>query len=163
MGASGTEPSGGGGEGLKRRSCTCGKDDFLPEESFQSWGNYVNALSSTPARFKDRFLTRSDDSTELVEVKARSQNEMKKTLNWWDLIWFGMGAVIGAGIFVLTGLEAKDHAGPAVVMSYVVSGVSALLSVFCYTEFAVEIPVAGTCTRNTKHQFFFIIIIIIII
>ena len=145
MGASGTEPSGGGGEGLKRRSCACGKDDFLPEESFESWGNYVNALRSTPARFKDRLLTRSADSTELVEVKARSQNEMKKTLNWWDLIWFGMGAVIGAGIFVLTGLEAKDHAGPAVVMSYVVSGVSALLSVFCYTEFAVEIPVAGTC------------------
>lgn len=68
---------------------------------------------------------------------------MKKTLNWWDLIWFGMGAVIGAGIFVLTGQEAKRDAGPAVVLSYAVSGVSALLSVFCYTEFAVEIPVAG--------------------
>ncbi|KAL0332696.1 UNVERIFIED_CONTAM: Cationic amino acid transporter 1 [Sesamum calycinum] len=51
--------------------------------------------------------------------------------------------VIGAGIFVLTGLEARDEAGPAVVLSYVVSGTSALLSVFCYTEFAVEIPVAG--------------------
>lgn len=58
-------------------------------------------------------------------------------------MWFGMGAVIGAGIFVLTGLEAREDAGPAVVLSYVVSGVSALLSVFCYTEFAVEIPVAG--------------------
>ncbi|XP_004293998.1 PREDICTED: cationic amino acid transporter 1-like [Fragaria vesca subsp. vesca] len=144
MGASGTEPSAGGGEGLtKRRGCSCSKEDFLPEESFESWGNYVNALRSTPARFKDRFLTRSADSTELVEMKARSQHEMKKTLNWWDLIWFGIGAVIGAGIFVLTGIEAKNHAGPAVVMSYVVSGVSALLSVFCYTEFAVEIPVAG--------------------
>ncbi|XP_062012627.1 cationic amino acid transporter 1-like [Rosa rugosa] len=142
MGASGTEP-GGGGEGLKRRGCSCGKNDFLPEESFESWGNYANALRSTPARFKDRFFTRSADSTELVEVKARSQHEMKKTLNWWDLIWFGLGAVIGAGIFVITGIEAKKHAGPAVVMSFAVSGLSALLSVFCYTEFAVEIPVAG--------------------
>ncbi|CAN1227729.1 Cationic amino acid transporter 1 [Linum grandiflorum] len=70
----------------------------------------------------DRVVARSLDSTELHEVKA---------------------AVIGAGIFVLTGLEARDHAGPAVVLSYVVSGVSAMLSVFCYTEFAVEIPVAG--------------------
>lgn len=78
-----------------------------------------------------------------MEVKARSGNEMKKTLTWWDLMWFGMGAVIGAGIFVLTGQEARLHAGPAVVLSYVVSGASALLSVFCYTEFAVEIPVAG--------------------
>lgn len=58
-------------------------------------------------------------------------------------MWFGIGAVIGAGIFVITGLEAKEVAGPAVVLSYVVSGISAMLSVFCYTEFAVEIPVAG--------------------
>ncbi|KAL7089765.1 hypothetical protein ACP275_13G202800 [Erythranthe tilingii] len=56
---------------------------------------------------------------------------MKRCLNWWDLTWFGFGSVIGAGIFVLTGQEAHDHAGPA------------MLSVFCYTEFAVEIPVAG--------------------
>ncbi|KAH7839608.1 hypothetical protein Vadar_006249 [Vaccinium darrowii] len=90
----------------------------------------------------DRVTTRSLDSAEL-EAKARSNHQMKKTLTWWDLMWFGMGAVIGAGIFVLTGLEAKEVAGPAVVLSYVVSGVSALLSVFCYTEFAVEIPVAG--------------------
>ncbi|KAH7544591.1 hypothetical protein FEM48_Zijuj01G0002000 [Ziziphus jujuba var. spinosa] len=128
---------------VRRRGCSCTKDDFLPEESFRSWGNYARALKETPIRFKDRLLTRSLDTTELVEMKARSQHEMKKTLNWWDLIWFGIGAVIGAGIFVLTGLEAKQHAGPAVVISYVVSGISALLSVFCYTEFAVEIPVAG--------------------
>ena len=70
---------------------------------------------------------------------------MKKSLTWWDLMWFGIGAVIGAGIFVLTGLETKKHAGPAIVLSYVVSGVSAMLSVFCYTEFAVEIPAAGMC------------------
>lgn len=130
--------------GLKRRGCSCSKDDFLPEESFQSWGNYVRALKDTPFRFKNRVFTRSLDSTELHEIKARSQHEMKKTLNWWDLIWFGIGAVIGAGIFVLTGLEARSDAGPAVILSYVVSGVSAMLSVFCYTEFAVEIPVAGT-------------------
>ena len=129
--------------GLRRRGCTFRKNDFLPEESFKSWGNYGKALMETPFRLKDRILTRSEDHTELVEMKARSQHEMKKTLNWWDLIWFGIGSVIGAGIFVLTGLEARDDAGPAVVLSYVVSGISALLSVFCYTEFAVEIPVAG--------------------
>jgi APA family basic amino acid/polyamine antiporter len=50
------------------------------------------------------------DHTELVKVKARSQNEMKKTLNWWDLMWFGIGAVIGVGIFVLTGLKARGFA-----------------------------------------------------
>ncbi|XP_057470755.1 cationic amino acid transporter 1 [Actinidia eriantha] len=132
----------GGGEGIRRRGCSFSKDDFLPEESFKSWGNYKSALRQTPARWMDRVVTRSLDSAEL-EVKARSNHEMKKTLTWWDLMWFGMGAVIGAGIFVLTGLEAREDAGPAVVLSYVVSGISAMLSVFCYTEFAVEIPVAG--------------------
>ncbi|XP_065882257.1 cationic amino acid transporter 1-like [Euphorbia lathyris] len=134
----------GEGDGIRRRrNCSCSKKDFLPEESFESWGNYMMALKQTPMRFKDRLLTRSMDSTELNQIKARSQHDMKKTLTWWDLIWFAIGAVIGSGIFVLTGLEARDHSGPAIVLSFVVSGVSAMLSVFCYTEFAVEIPVAG--------------------
>ncbi|XP_059668389.1 cationic amino acid transporter 1-like [Cornus florida] len=128
--------------GIRKRGCSCTKDDFLPEESFKSFGNYGRSLMQTPNRLLDRIVTRSLDQAEL-DMKARSQNEMKKTLTWWDLIWFGMGAVIGAGIFVLTGLEARDTVGPAVVLSFVVSGVSAMLSVFCYTEFAVEIPVAG--------------------
>ncbi|CBI30990.3 unnamed protein product, partial [Vitis vinifera] len=135
----GVEPS----EGVRRRGCSCSKDDFLPEESFKTWGNYGRALAEIPARLKDRLLTRSLDTTEMNEIKARSAHEMKKTLTWWDLMWFGIGAVIGAGIFVLTGIQARDVAGPAVVLSYVVSGISAMLSVFCYTEFAVEIPVAG--------------------
>lgn len=133
----------GDGGSLRRRGCSCTKDDFLPEESFKSWGNYAKAMGETGMRLKDRIITRSLEDTELNEVKARSQHEMKKTLSWWDLIWFGIGAVIGTGIFVLTGQEAKNDAGPAVVLSYVVSGISAMLSVFCYTEFAVEIPAAG--------------------
>ncbi|KAG9448034.1 hypothetical protein H6P81_014162 [Aristolochia fimbriata] len=119
------------------------KDDFIPEESFQSWGNYRTALSQTIPRFKNRLTSRSDDSKELGELRRRSENEMKRCLTWWDLTWFGFGAVIGTGIFVLTGQEARLNAGPAIILSYVVSGLSAMLSVFCYTEFAVEIPVAG--------------------
>lgn len=132
-----------GGTAARRRGCSCTKDDFLPEESFQSWENYGRALRETGMRLRDRVLTRSLEKSELTEVRARSGHEMKKNLSWWDLIWFGIGAVIGAGIFVLTGQEAKEEAGPAVILSFAVSGVSAMLSVFCYTEFAVEIPVAG--------------------
>ncbi|KAJ0018758.1 hypothetical protein Pint_11115 [Pistacia integerrima] len=119
-----TDNGNGNGNGLKKRGCGCTKQDFLPEESFQSWGNYLKALSSTKTRLKDHLLARLDDNLELHEMRARSHHEMKKSLNWWDLIWFGIGAVMGAGIFVLMGL-------------------SALLSVFCYTEFSVELPVAG--------------------
>ncbi|KAL3833826.1 hypothetical protein ACJIZ3_008562 [Penstemon smallii] len=119
------------------------KQDFFPEKSFENWTSYRFALSQTPTRFKDRLLSRSDDVIELVELRRQSENNMKRCLNWWDLTWFGFGSVIGAGIFVLTGQEAHDHAGPAIVLSYVASGISAMLSVFCYTEFAIEIPVAG--------------------
>lgn len=129
---------------LKRKGCSiCNKDDFLPEESFKNWKNYIHALGNTKTRFKDRILARSGDSIELNEMKARSQNEMKKILTWWDLIWFGIGAVMGSGIFVLTGEAAKTYAGPAIIISYFISGISALLSVLCYTEFSVELPVAG--------------------
>ncbi|KAI4389142.1 hypothetical protein MLD38_001398 [Melastoma candidum] len=119
------------------------KQDFFPEESFSSWKAYTAALLQTRSRLIDRFLARSEDVDEIGELRKQSLNDMKRCLNWWDLMWFGFGSVIGAGIFVLTGQEAHNHAGPAIVLSYVVSGISAMLSVFCYTEFAVEIPVAG--------------------
>lgn len=128
---------------VKRSYWRWSKQDFFPEKSFDNWSSYVSALSQTRARFKDRLLSRSDDATELVDLRKQSENSMKRCLTWWDLTWFGFGSVIGAGIFVLTGQEAHDHAGPAIVLSYVASGISAMLSVFCYTEFAVEIPVAG--------------------
>lgn len=125
-------------------------------ESFESLSKYKRALLATPWRLVDRMTGRSMEEVELVEVKRRSHHEMKKTLTWWDLIWFGMGSVIGSGIFVLTGFEVRNHVGPAVVLSYVISGVSAMLSVFCYTEFAVEIPVAGIflSSATSLHVFF---------
>ncbi|XP_060193727.1 cationic amino acid transporter 1-like [Lycium barbarum] len=128
---------------LKKRGCGCSKNDFLPEESFTSWGSYAQALRETKTRLKDRVLSRSTDQLELHEVRDRSQHQMKKSLNWFDLFWFGIGAVMGAGVFVLTGEATKNLAGPAVLLSYIISGFSALLSVLCYTEFSVELPVAG--------------------
>ncbi|KAK1375558.1 Cationic amino acid transporter 1 [Heracleum sosnowskyi] len=134
----------GSSEGeAKIRRWGCNKNDFFPEESFRSWGNYGRALRDTRLRLQDRLLTRSSDDLELNQMCARSQNEMAKSLNWVDIIWFGVGGTMGAGVFVLTGQAAKDYAGPAVVISYLVSGLCALLSVLSYTEFAVELPVAG--------------------
>ncbi|XP_066392955.1 cationic amino acid transporter 5-like, partial [Miscanthus floridulus] len=119
------------------------RDDFFPEPSFASRGAYRRALGETPARLRDRLAGRSTDTAELGTLRRRSEHEMRRCLTWWDLTWFGFGSVIGAGIFVLTWQEAHDHAAPAIVLSYVASGLSAMLSVFRYTEFAVEIPVVG--------------------
>ncbi|GLT81680.1 hypothetical protein SLE2022_001160 [Rubroshorea leprosula] len=78
------------------------------------------------------------------EIKARSNHEMKKNQSWWSLICF----VIGAGIFVLTGLEANSVARWW-CRRPVLRGrrYSTMLSVFCYTEFALEIPVAGSAVN----------------
>ncbi|OMO75095.1 Amino acid/polyamine transporter I [Corchorus capsularis] len=137
------EIDGRGGNELKKRGCGCSKQDFLPEQSFQNWTSYFKALSETGPRLKDRLLTRSMDKVELHDMRARSGHEMKKTLYWWDLIWFGMGAVMGSGIFVLTGAATRLYSGPAIMISYAISGFAAMLAVMCYTEFCVELPVAG--------------------
>ncbi|BBH01571.1 cationic amino acid transporter 8 [Prunus dulcis] len=118
------------------------KHDFFPEPTFQNLSSYKDALSHTPSRLKDRLLHRSSDSFELLQLPKQSENRMKRCLTWWDLVWLGFGSVVGSGIFVITGQATRD-AGPSIVLSYAISGFSALLSVLCYTEFAVEIPVAG--------------------
>ncbi|PON46262.1 Amino acid/polyamine transporter [Parasponia andersonii] len=100
-------------------------------------------VSDTCSRLKDRLLHRSTEATELVQLRKESGHDMKRCLTWWDLIWLSFGAVVGSAVFTITGQEAHDHAGPAIVLSCAISGLSALLSVFCYTEFAVEIPIAG--------------------
>lgn len=70
--------------------------------------------------------------------------QLRKSLGARDLIGFGIGIVIGTGIFTLTGLEAKEHAGPAVMISFIIAGVVALLAALCYAELAAAVPTAGS-------------------
>lgn len=128
---------------LQRSYWRFSKRDFFPEPSFKDFSSYITAISRTPHRLKDRLFGRSDDDNELFELKKESENSLHKCLTWWDLMWLAFGSVVGSGIFSITGQEIHNHAGPSIVLSYAISGLSALLSVFCYTEFAVEIPVAG--------------------
>ncbi|GMH36653.1 hypothetical protein BSKO_04526 [Bryopsis sp. KO-2023] len=87
--------------------------------------------------------TRSAD--ELIQSKEReSGGTLKKVLGPIDLLMFGVGMIIGAGVFVLTGTAAKDHAGPAIVASYGIASAAAMFSALCYAEFAAEVPVAGS-------------------
>jgi APA family basic amino acid/polyamine antiporter len=69
---------------------------------------------------------------------------LKRVLGPVDLTLLGIGAIIGTGIFVLTGQAAAAHAGPAVVLSMVVAGVASALAAICYSEFASSVPVAGS-------------------
>jgi APA family basic amino acid/polyamine antiporter len=69
---------------------------------------------------------------------------LRRVLGPWALTALGIGAVIGAGIFVTTGRAAHEIAGPALVVSYVVAGITCLLAALCYAEFAAMTPVAGS-------------------
>ncbi|NTX40375.1 amino acid permease [Myxococcus sp. CA051A] len=71
-------------------------------------------------------------------------HELHRTLNGFQLTLLGIGAIIGAGIFVVTGTAAAQHAGPAIVLSFVLAGVGCLFAGLCYAEFASMIPVAGS-------------------
>lgn len=78
-------------------------------------------------------------------VLARGrQGGLVRRLSGVDLIGFGIGIIIGTGIFTLTGIEAKDHAGPAVVLSFAIGGVIAALAALCYAELASAVPTAGS-------------------
>src|ERR1700720_1914220 len=69
---------------------------------------------------------------------------LRRTLPLWSLVALGIGAVIGAGIFVLTGHAAATHAGPAVSLSFVLAGVVCAFAGLCYAEMASTVPVAGS-------------------
>ena len=110
--------------------------------SFSSPKAYLRALAQTPTRLARRAGSVSTSYDEMSRVRARSGAHMQKTLRWFDLVGLGLGGMVGAGVFVTTGMAAH-YAGPAVILSYAIAGFCALLSAFCYTEFAVDMPVAG--------------------
>jgi len=80
--------------------------------------------------------------TSLEDQAERS--ELKRTLGPIDLLFLGIGGIIGAGIFVVTGQVAAKHAGPAIILSFVVSGLSAATAALCYAELSSMIPIAGS-------------------
>ncbi|MBI1326704.1 MAG: amino acid permease [Alphaproteobacteria bacterium] len=86
------------------------------------------------------FRTKSID-----DIAAHSnESTLRRTLSATDLIMLGVGATIGAGIFVLSGHAAALHAGPAVILSFVLSGFACALAAYCYSELASMFPVAGS-------------------
>jgi len=71
-------------------------------------------------------------------------NQLKRNLRTRDLVVFGVGVIIGTGIFVLTGKQAALNAGPAVILSFLIAGVTCAFAALCYAELASTVPVAGS-------------------
>ncbi len=80
----------------------------------------------------------------LAQESDEAPSGLRKNLSVVDLVGFGVGIVIGTGIFTLTGVEANTHAGPAVVISFALAGLVAVLAAMCYAELASAVPTAGS-------------------
>src|ERR1700739_3601789 len=78
------------------------------------------------------------------EAREEGEHTLKRSLGPVNLITLGVGAIIGAGIFVLTGQAAALHAGPAIALSFIVAGITCAFAGLCYAEFASIIPIAGS-------------------
>src|SRR5262249_16646330 len=86
---------------------------------------------------------------EVLLREMEGENRLRRALGPVTLTSLGVGAIIGAGIFVLTGAAASEHAGPAIILSYVVAGVGCALAALCYAELAAMVPVAGSAYTYT--------------
>jgi amino acid transporter len=94
-----------------------------------------------PMLWKRLFATKS---LEMLHAEMVGENRLRRILGPIGLTSLGVGAIIGSGIFVMTGQVAADDAGPAILLSFVVAGIACALAALCYAEFASMAPVAGS-------------------
>src|SRR5262249_22425696 len=79
-----------------------------------------------------------------LQAEALTDQRLKRALGATNLTMLGIGAIIGTGIFVLTGTVAAQNAGPAVILSFMLAGVASIFAALCYSEFASLVPMAGS-------------------
>jgi APA family basic amino acid/polyamine antiporter len=92
----------------------------------------------------DSNLLKTKSIEQLVGDVAHGGKALRRTLSAFDLTMLGVGAIIGTGIFVLTGTAAANQAGPAIMLSYLAAGLACAFAALCYAEFASMIPIAGS-------------------
>lgn len=99
-------------------------------------------MASTPQR---SFIQRMFARKSIAQVQRETEaSELKRSLGKWNLLLLGVGCIIGAGIFVRTGSAAALHAGPAVMLSFVVAGIVCAFAGLCYAELSSTLPVSGS-------------------
>lgn len=90
--------------------------------------------------FKNMMLRKT-----IAQIQSEAQSgELKRSLGKWNLLSLGIGCIIGAGIFVMTGTAAADHAGPALMISFVFTGIACAFVGLCYAELASVLPISGS-------------------
>jgi len=90
-----------------------------------------------------RVVFRTKSITDL-HACCEGEHRLKRVLGPFELVLFGIGAIIGTGIFVITGIAAATYAGPALVVSFIIAGIVCLFAALSYSEFAAMVPIAGS-------------------
>ena len=83
-------------------------------------------------------------SIEHLIGQSGGEHGLRRILRPYELVLLGIGAVVGTGIFVITGVAAADYSGPAIILSFIISGLVCILAALCYAEFSAMVPVAGS-------------------
>ncbi|CAF4329943.1 unnamed protein product [Rotaria socialis] len=109
--------------------------------------NAVRRLMSPVRYFLEQLLGRKP--MVVLQAEIDTQIEFRRTLNWFHLLAIGVGAMIGAGIFVLSGTAASNNAGPSVIVSFVLTGVIAFLSALSFSELGTMMPLSGSAYTYT--------------
>lgn len=91
--------------------------------------------------------------TKPIDIVSNTSSDLRRCLTAFDLILFGIGAIIGAGVFVLTGVVAATHAGPGVVFSYAIAGCACLFAALSYAELAASIGGSGSAYAYSYASF----------
>ncbi len=87
--------------------------------------------------------------TQLLSEASESEKGMKRTLTAWSLVALGIGAIIGAGLFVRTATAAAQNAGPSVTIGFIVAAIGCALAGLCYAELSSSIPISGSAYTYT--------------
>ncbi|GMB10109.1 amino acid permease [Thermolongibacillus altinsuensis] len=98
-------------------------------------------------------LFRKKSIEALIHESGKTGAALKKDLGAFDLTMLGIGAIIGTGVFVLTGVAAAKHAGPSLVLSFILSGLACVFAALCYAEFASTVPVSGSAYTYSYAAF----------
>ncbi|MDB5282357.1 MAG: amino acid permease-associated region, partial [Bacteroidota bacterium] len=89
-------------------------------------------------------LFKKKSISSLIKESTEGEHTLSKSLSTFSLIMLGVGVIIGAGLFSITGIAARDNAGPAVTISFLIAAMGCAFAALCYAEFSTMIPVAGS-------------------
>src|SRR5690606_11399147 len=121
----------------QRKFLSRGRKSFKFFVGLTSHTSILN-LNSEPMWYKKSI------SKLISEAEQSGEGTLKRTLSSSGLVALGIGAIVGARLFSLTGIAAADHAGPAVILSFIIAAIGCGFAGLCYAEFASMIPVAGS-------------------